>query len=512
MEGDNGNIYGYKNGKQEYNKDIHVEYYNKNEDEGKVNKEVHVEGYDEWKVNKEMSMKELVKEVLRLDNLYLDNIRESRVYGINDIKNKVWDYSYPTIIRENKMYESKIMESDEGFSRLFYYAFPFFKKNGMDFDFSNVLIAGGCVSNILFKSIRYIKDVDIFIYGLNKDEAEVKVKKILTDLNADNIIIRDNVVEFSIRNGYKIIRKKIQIILKVYNSINEILYTFDVGSSAVGFDGKRLYFTEVSKFAYETKCNIISLKHVSLSYEYRLLKYYRRGFDIIMPEFDISKVKDGKVKLEFMPEIHIVENNKLSISKDAYKVFYMSNRNISDYIGIDSFSIYRGPKDMMICLHNICKVIVDKNPYIYITNDNIDKLSELDNSDDMNNIKRLLNVTKLDEMEKTISEIFYKFVDVNHFMKNSGLVLKIFTIDEFTRIVKKMDLYQNNNDIFKIEMDRIKKDKIECIKDKINKGITNLIRRKIFNWFERKEGDTIIKPFNPRENGENWYGNFKKDI
>lgn len=86
--------------------------------------------------------------------------------------------------------------------------------------------------------------------------------------------------------------QKYQIILRIYGSISEILHGFDLGSSSIGFDGEKVYFTELGKFAYKYGCNILDPSKRSTSYEHRLKKYFERGFDIVLPDLDISKLDD----------------------------------------------------------------------------------------------------------------------------------------------------------------------------------------------------------------------------
>jgi len=84
--------------------------------------------------------------------------------------------------------------------------------------------------------------------------------------------------------------RKLQIVLREYSHISEILHGFDIGASAVGYqlDSKALYFTELSKFAYTYSINIFDNSRRSTTYESRLGKYFQRGFDIVLPEFDAS--------------------------------------------------------------------------------------------------------------------------------------------------------------------------------------------------------------------------------
>jgi hypothetical protein len=81
---------------------------------------------------------------------------------------------------------------------------------------------------------------------------------------------------------------QLQIIFRGYQTISEILHGFDVGPSAVGFDGANVYFTSLGKFSYERGCTIVDPSRRSTTYELRLVKYFRRGFDLICPHLNMQ--------------------------------------------------------------------------------------------------------------------------------------------------------------------------------------------------------------------------------
>lgn len=163
----------------------------------------------------------------------------------------------------------------------------------------NLLIAGGCVKSILLN--QPINDVDIFIYGIESSmSAEKRIEKCIRDIfeyyrqyNKTHII--KNV--FITSNDYTITLYiddlKIQFITRLYKSISEILHSFDLGSSAVGFDGSQVYFTTLSKFAYEYFCNILDLTDKNNNYETRLIKYFNSGFNIILPNFNMETITNN---------------------------------------------------------------------------------------------------------------------------------------------------------------------------------------------------------------------------
>ena len=94
----------------------------------------------------------------------------------------------------------------------------------------------------------------------------------------------------------------LQVIFRLYASKSEILCGFDLGSSAVGFDGQDVWFTDLGRFAHEFGYNIVDPSRRSLTYEARLRKYRNRGFDIIMPGLRVESLSRRNLKYD-LPEV-----------------------------------------------------------------------------------------------------------------------------------------------------------------------------------------------------------------
>jgi hypothetical protein len=117
---------------------------------------------------------------------------------------------------------------------------------------------------------------------------------------------------------------KIQFIFRLYASVSEILHGFDLGASAVGFDGKNVWFTALGKFAYEYGLSIVDVTRRSPSYEARLLKYMQRGFRLAAPGLDMAALSKspcvkfglpGVLDLPYMPlKFENVYTNRVIIS------------------------------------------------------------------------------------------------------------------------------------------------------------------------------------------------------
>ena len=117
--------------------------------------------------------------------------------------------------------------------------------------------------------------------------------------------------------------KRRQIVLRIYNSISEILTGFDVDCSCAAYDGSQVYASPRALGAYMTQVNTIDLTRRSPSYENRLSKYAHRGFEVYWPNLDRSRVDPTIFERSFgrtegLARLLILEKLPKSRDRDAY--------------------------------------------------------------------------------------------------------------------------------------------------------------------------------------------------
>ncbi|KAF7715271.1 Uncharacterized protein PECH_002108 [Penicillium ucsense] len=178
-----------------------------------------------------------------------------------------------------------------------------------DMDWSNVVVAGSAVVTSLLpvpekyrNSKRGLRqyyheefapasDVDLFLYGLNEEQAIEKIKQI-EDKIRNTILYETTTIRtknaITIASQYP--TRHVQIVLRVYSSVSEILTGFDVDCSCVAYDGQQVFASPRAIVAFITQTNQIDLTRRSPSYESRLSKYSHRGFEVFWPLLDRSKV------------------------------------------------------------------------------------------------------------------------------------------------------------------------------------------------------------------------------
>ncbi|RYP71433.1 hypothetical protein DL771_004800 [Monosporascus sp. 5C6A] len=192
----------------------------------------------------------------------------------------------------------------------FRHNFSVFSESSLsDMDWSNVVAAGSSVVNTLLpvpdiyrRSKRALRqyyhekfcpasDVDLFLYGLTEDQAIEKIKDIESRVR-DAILSETTVVRtknaITICSQYP--TRHIQIVLRVYKSVSEILTGFDIDCSGAAYDGEQVYCTPRALASYITQINPIDLSRRSPSYENRLSKYSHRNFEVYWPELNRSRV------------------------------------------------------------------------------------------------------------------------------------------------------------------------------------------------------------------------------
>lgn len=232
----------------------------------------------------------------------------------------------------------------------------------------NVLLAGGSVVCYFIKFCTRFRnfyethevlsnDYDLFIYGLNETEANVKVKEILklfadSDSDSDSDLeldcnSRSEIYSFTINENCLNILKYnnpfIQVIFRLYKSKSEILHGFDIGCCQLGFDLNGMYATMLGEFCYENNLNIFDHTRRSPNYENRLMKYLNRGFNILLPDCakiynDCIKLPFGYFKLSYF-DLNLFTQTHVTVSNDKFNnCVYLSKINDKLFIYPKNYS------------------------------------------------------------------------------------------------------------------------------------------------------------------------------
>jgi hypothetical protein len=91
------------------------------------------------------------------------------------------------------------------------------------------------------------------------------------------------------------VRGPVQVVLRAYSTVSELLHGFDLGAAQVAFDGARAFLTAMGAFAATRGANVLNLAVRRVSYEARLARYLRRGFTLAVPDLDVEALRAAGV-------------------------------------------------------------------------------------------------------------------------------------------------------------------------------------------------------------------------
>ncbi|KAI0884918.1 uncharacterized protein GGS22DRAFT_148152 [Annulohypoxylon maeteangense] len=149
---------------------------------------------------------------------------------------------------------------------------------------------------IYYQNTASSSDIDIFLYGFDSEDAATKrIIEIEALVRKNQHLISSNALTLRSENAITFIAPRwpyrhIQVILRLYKSISEILTGFDVDCSCVAFDGKQVYSSPRGVTAIATRTNTIDLSRRSPSYENRLWKYRHHNFEVYWEALDRSRI------------------------------------------------------------------------------------------------------------------------------------------------------------------------------------------------------------------------------
>jgi hypothetical protein len=211
-----------------------------------------------------------------------------------------------------------------------------------DLDWNNVVAAGSSVTTALLpvpekwaaskRSLREYyhqhlapaSDVDLFLYGLNEEEGREKIKQIERHIK-DSILHETTTIRtknaITIASQYP--TRHVQIVLRLYDSISQIITGFDVDCACAAYDGKQVYAAPRAVGAFVTQCNTIDLTRRSPSYENRLSKYSRRGFEVHWPLLDRTRIDPTIFERSFgrtqgLARLLILEKLPKTVDRESY--------------------------------------------------------------------------------------------------------------------------------------------------------------------------------------------------
>jgi hypothetical protein len=163
----------------------------------------------------------------------------------------------------------------------------------------NLIVCGGFLQQYASYSMEIVSNPkmldinDIDLYHIHDDPTEE------TLLEQCNIVGRKLAIQWSgthirvFRTNHAITfmssdedQPKVQIMLKKYRTIADVLFSFDLGSCMLAWNGgMNVKTTKMGRFAYKYHANIVNLEATNEAYPDRVAKYFGRDFGLVVPNF-----------------------------------------------------------------------------------------------------------------------------------------------------------------------------------------------------------------------------------
>ena len=244
------------------------------------------------------------------------------LYKLEDIgTTRSWDYEAPTLQVPGRFTQRSPM-TNETFRTTFYHKFPAFEK----MNWNNICLQGGAVVDMILG--REMKDLDFFFYGLDDEESVLKrahefmdflltterryVEKHNQELaakNTTNYSYRMKIIDIKgqrrgpvISVSLSSVSHPIQIVLCITDSMETLSRSADMAVTGIAFDGKEVLINDEAKWELENM-SIKVRPGDSYPRMERLMKYFHKGFDVILPELDIEKIPKSYIGLGLVDAI-----------------------------------------------------------------------------------------------------------------------------------------------------------------------------------------------------------------
>jgi hypothetical protein len=162
----------------------------------------------------------------------------------------------------------------------------------------NFCLAGGQVLSQVIGSAS--KDADIFLVNpenpkdvVVKDQIVNYVQTIVAEVNPNKFKKFDFLVTpYALTMG-----KRYQIVFRLYSSLTQVLEGFDIGVCGFGYYNGQMFATGRALYELINQCIVVMPMFASSTYQYRLLKYRSKGFDLILPQVtSYQHPKDADLK------------------------------------------------------------------------------------------------------------------------------------------------------------------------------------------------------------------------
>lgn len=167
---------------------------------------------------------------------------------------------------------------------------------------NTICVAGGSLHMCYKEDTGCTKrDTDWFIYGVEDEKEITHMVENIWKLYCSKFSTRS----FLIRTPCSVTMRSfedlnhpniMQIVLRRYDSLSSMLNSFDLDSSCIAFQGKRVITNARGARYIATNSNVIDIDRQSTTLVHRLMKYYyRESVNIALPGYDPDRIRVGRI-------------------------------------------------------------------------------------------------------------------------------------------------------------------------------------------------------------------------
>jgi hypothetical protein len=173
--------------------------------------------------------------------------------------------------------------------------------------YEEIIIAGGAVTACLADC--FCGDIDLYICTENNRIRTLVLNCIVNELkNTDLSAVVRSKFALGIVDSTGLTA---QIVLTSDSTPENVLQHFDVDSCCFCYTKKKFFGLKRGIRALQTRTNVVDMDRRTYAYEFRLVKYYKRGFDVLLPNVNIDDLCQEKLKKEKHGVALLARHNKI---------------------------------------------------------------------------------------------------------------------------------------------------------------------------------------------------------
>lgn len=371
-----------------------------------------------------------------------------KMYTFDDLKTiKTWNYEKPTSVEPERFVQRIPWREAESFWNAFVLRYPIFK----DVSLEGLAIVGGCIVDLLIS--RSPKDIDLFFVP----EANCKqpgkalaercrkfVKEIyqwIVENNKRHKELQDEGKKVNFRmyslSDLVITRHKATYTIKVpccdapiqislCTSIAEMFLQVDIAPTQIAYFKGEIQISEAAKFSLENMAFEVDFRNNSIKYLHRIVKYFNKGFDVILPDLAVEKLDQRNLKFHQKEVLDLPFLNIVYSAIRGNKIEVYSMELSPDYRPEDSsesipnYSSQSGGAKLGVIIHHSIHNLI-RGEYDKFTYYGAGELCAAVFHPDLDITERMINNT----YETFLKNVFKKGVPNLHLMERFISVKKI---------------------------------------------------------------------------------------